>query len=196
MELSKITRVKVKARSEWSGSVDHNGEGAGCPSTGRQKRFVSFELMLIGCRGLLGRGSWTGAGVMVHDFHLSSYAQASGAHKLRAFRIVHAVSKRVPGVRSPAWDSTGLAVRGQTVFLLPLPNPPQQPPTTVLGFDPCSGSSSIPESLNISLSSTPTWNHVRLFCLHPFSRSQNTESHRSYVPSRHSVAPALPWPAS
>lgn len=39
---------------------------------------------------------------MDHAFYLSFHGHASGAHKLRAFRIVHTVSERVPEVRSPA----------------------------------------------------------------------------------------------
>lgn len=97
------------------------------PETLRKEQFVSFERMPIGCHGLLSCWSWWGP--MDHAFHLRAQGHATGAHKLSAFRIGYTVSKRVLGVRSPAWDSTGLTTRCQnfvpsgSCFL-----PPSSPP--------------------------------------------------------------------
>lgn len=116
-----------------------------------KKTVLSSEQMPIGCHGLLCCWSWWGP--MGHAFHLSVHGHATSAHKLSAFRIVHTVSKRVPEVGSPAWDSTGLTTRCQNFVssgscFRPLTNPPLSHthtyPTAVLSYDPCSGYSSIP----------------------------------------------------
>lgn len=93
----------------------------------RKKEFVSFEQMPIGCHGLLCCWFWWGP--TDRAFHLSVHGHATGAHKLSAFRTVYTVSKRVPEVRSPAWDSTGLTIRCQNFVpsgscFLPLSKPP------------------------------------------------------------------------
>lgn len=76
-------------------------------------------------------------------------------------------------------------------FLL-LPSSPRLLQASVL--IPCSGSSSIPESLNVSLSFTPTCSHIHQF-IQPGSEPRIPHIIHAGQALRHLSAPALPLPA-
>lgn len=137
---------------------------------------------------------------------LSVHGHATGAHKLSAFRIVHTVSKRIPEVRSPARDSTGLTTRCQNFVpsgscFYPLTNPPlsltHAPPQSLV----MTLVQAVPPSHEcVSVFQAHLEQHQTFCLLHSFSSSQNIDPlhiiHVEQALCHLSVAPALHLPAS